>query len=111
MSTAAVPPPDDPVRPTPTSTVTVTLDGERFTGQVGQTLAGLLLGAGRAAWRRTSGTDRPRGVFCGIGVCFDCLAEVNGVRDVRLCQRTAADGDAILTQRDLRPQPREEADA
>nr|WP_276514252.1 2Fe-2S iron-sulfur cluster-binding protein [Actinomadura citrea] len=45
----------------------------------------------------------PRGVFCGIGACFDCLLTVNGVRDVRACRRRARDGDVVATQsRDAR---------
>lgn len=83
------PPADDPV--------TITLDGRPYTGTAGQTLAGVLLGGGCLSWRN-SVSGGPRGVFCGIGVCFDCIATVNGLRDVRLCQRRAADGDAVVSQ-------------
>lgn len=76
----------------------VTVDDEPMTAVPGQTVAGLLLAAGRSSWRSTRGGDRPRGVFCGIGVCFDCLVVVNGVPDVRACQRLLADGDRISTQ-------------
>ncbi|MFB7629693.1 (2Fe-2S)-binding protein [Streptomyces sp. NPDC056149] len=76
----------------------ITVDGEPLDGIAGQTIAGVLLAAGRLAWRRgPSGT--PRGVFCGIGVCFDCLVSVGGERDVRACRRRARDGDVITTQR------------
>jgi hypothetical protein len=86
--------------------VTVTLDGETFTGAVGQSLAAVFLASGRISWRRTSVEARPRGVFCGIGVCFDCLAVVNGLSDVRTCQRRAADGDVVETQHHpLDPEP------
>ena len=76
---------------------TVTVDGEPVPVVAGQTIAGVLLARGRVAWRVTAGKGRPRGVFCGIGVCFDCLVTVNGLRDVRACQRRAADGDVIET--------------
>ncbi len=85
------------------TTLTVTLDGEPVRGEAGQSLAAVLLAAGRSAWRTTSVRGRPRGVFCGIGVCFDCVAEVNGERDVRLCQRRAADGDVVVSQHDELP--------
>jgi D-hydroxyproline dehydrogenase subunit gamma len=79
------------------SAVRITVDGEPLTGAGGQTIAGVLLASGRRTWRRSpSGTAR--GVFCGIGVCFDCLVTVNGVRDVRACRRRARDGDAVTTQ-------------
>lgn len=85
------------------SDVAITLDGETYTGTAGQSLAGVLLAGGCLSWRTSSISGRPRGVFCGIGVCFDCIATVNGVRDVRLCQRRAVDGDEVETQFDQLP--------
>lgn len=83
--------------PVPT-TVTVTVDGRAVTGRAGQSLAGLLLDDGQRSWRTTSAQSAPRGVFCGIGVCFDCLVEVNGLADVRACLRRAVDGDVVVRQ-------------
>jgi aerobic-type carbon monoxide dehydrogenase small subunit (CoxS/CutS family) len=37
-------------------------------------------------------------VFCGIGVCFDCLATVNGVPNQRACLVEARPGDEVVTQ-------------
>ena len=110
MSPARFPAQRDAVRPRQTPAITVTVDGERVEGVRGQTLAGVLLGSGRLAWRATSERNEPRGAFCGIGVCFDCIAEVNGERDVRLCQRRAADGDRVATQHDALPVPVEASD-
>ncbi len=76
----------------------VRFDGEEVEAQEGQTVAGVLLAKGIRSWRTTRGEGRPRGLFCGIGVCFDCLVRVNGVPDVRACQRLVADGDDIRTQ-------------
>lgn len=76
----------------------ITVDGEEIEAREGQTIAGVLLGDGRRAWRTTRGAGRPRGLFCGIGVCFDCLVRVNGVPDVRACQRLVAEGDDIRSQ-------------
>ncbi|GAA0462692.1 proline dehydrogenase [Paractinoplanes deccanensis] len=88
---------DDPVSPGPTSEIAIVVDGSEIRGLAGQTIAGVLLAAGRQSWRTTARQGRPRGVFCGIGVCFDCLVTVNGLRDVRACQRHAADGDEVST--------------
>jgi hypothetical protein len=76
----------------------IRFDGEAVAGLDGQSVAGVLLGAGRRAWRTTNVGEAPRGVFCGIGVCFDCVVTVNGVRDVRACMRRAADGDVVESQ-------------
>jgi aerobic-type carbon monoxide dehydrogenase small subunit (CoxS/CutS family) len=75
----------------------ITVDGERVEGIAGQSLAGVLLAAGRLSWRRTE-SGAPRGVFCGIGACFDCLITVDGERDVRACRRAAFDGAVVHTQ-------------
>lgn len=76
----------------------VTVDGVEVAAEPGQTVAAVLLRQGYASWRTTRGAGRPRGIFCGIGVCHDCLVVVNDVPDVRACQRTVADGDAIRVQ-------------
>lgn len=104
MTARMLRPGDDPIRPAPVDAVEITLDGEALTGVQGQTIAGIVLASGALAWRRTSVDGRPRGLFCGIGVCFDCLVTVNGERDVRACQRRAVDGDAVASQHDRLPE-------
>jgi len=94
---------DDPIKPSPPTPVTITVDGVSASGVAGQSLAGVILASGELGFRRTSARGRRRGVFCGIGVCFDCLVEVNGHRDVRACQRRAADGDVVTSQHDRLP--------
>lgn len=94
---------EDPIQPNAPMAVTITLNGEPATGLVGQSLAGVILASGKLGFRQTSVAGRPRGVFCGIGVCYDCLVEVNGERDVRSCQRRATEGDTVVSQHDDLP--------
>jgi hypothetical protein len=96
MSGRLVPAADDPVGRSDTS-IEISLDGEVMRGIAGQTLAGILIGNGQIAWR-TDTAGRPRGLFCAIGSCFECLATVNGETDVRLCRRRAQSGDAVTRQ-------------
>jgi predicted molibdopterin-dependent oxidoreductase YjgC len=103
MTARLLPFSDDPIRPFAPTSVTISFDGEPIAGVAGQSIAGVILASGPLAFRRTSVSGRPRGVFCGIGVCFDCLVEVNGNRDVRACQRRASDGDVVVTQHDPLP--------
>lgn len=100
----------DPIRPGNARAVTILVDGAPVTGVLGQTLAGVMLSAGIEGWRHTSVGDRPRGVFCGIGVCFDCIATVNGLSDVRACQRRAQEGDIVTLQRVRPSSPRDESE-
>ena len=103
---------EDPIRPAATTPLAITLDGERLEGIAGQSIAGVILASGRLGFRRTSSAGRPRGIFCGIGVCFDCIVEVDGARDVRACQRRAVDGNVVITQHDALPAlPRSEPGA
>jgi hypothetical protein len=75
----------------------ITFDGEPIHVCTGQTVAAALIASGRSSWRRTRG-DSPRGLFCGIGVCFDCLVTVNGARSARACLVTAAPGDVVVSE-------------
>ncbi|WP_022881477.1 (2Fe-2S)-binding protein [Gryllotalpicola ginsengisoli] len=103
MSARMLPPERDPIAPAAPEAVTIIVDGIPVSGVAGQSVAGVMLAAGRLAWRTTAAARRPRGVFCGIGVCFDCLVEVNGARDVRACQRIARDGDVVAFQDETLP--------
>lgn len=105
MSPQVLPWRRDPIRPTEPTAVSITVDGVGVYGVAGQSIAGVILASGTVGFRKTSGAGAPRGVFCGIGICFDCLVEVNGMRDVRACQRRAAEGDAVVTQHDPLPVP------
>ncbi len=78
-------------------TVTFTFDGAAMTAEPGQTVGAALLAAGIRSWRRTRSGGRPRGLFCGIGACFDCLVDVNGDRAVRACLVPVREGDQVRT--------------
>ena len=77
---------------------TITFDGQELSVEEGQTVAAALIAAGRRSWRTTRSAGAPRGAFCGIGVCFDCLATVNGRPNVRACLAAARPGDVVTTQ-------------
>lgn len=78
--------------------IAFTLDGVEMTAVEGQSIAGALIAAGVISWRRTRFDDRPRGVFCGIGACFDCLITVNGEPNVRACLSQVREGDRVERQ-------------
>lgn len=61
-----------------------TYDGQPIPDGEGQTIAAALLKAGR----------RPR-VFCGIGICFECVVTVNGKPGQRACLAIARPGDRV----------------
>ena len=77
---------------------TIRFDGEPVDAEPGQSVAAVLIAAGHRSWRRTRIAGSPRGAFCGIGVCFDCLATINGRPNQRACLVEARPGDAVVTQ-------------
>ncbi|MFJ6655335.1 (2Fe-2S)-binding protein [Streptomyces sp. NPDC091377] len=77
---------------------TVTFDGRELPALPGQTVAAVLWAAGITSWRTTRDAGRPRGVFCGIGVCYDCLVTVDGRPNQRACLVPAVPGAAVRTQ-------------
>jgi sarcosine oxidase subunit alpha len=77
--------------------LTVQLDGQAVTAYRGETVAAVLLAEGQRIFRRTPKSGRPRGLFCGIGLCFDCLVTVNGVANVRACLTPVSEGMRIDT--------------
>ena len=87
---------DDPVQPTAEAVETITVDGEAVPLRPGESVAACLLAADRPVLgpTRAGGSHR---VFCGIGVCFDCLVTVNGVTGIRACLRVAQPGDDVRT--------------
>jgi predicted molibdopterin-dependent oxidoreductase YjgC len=76
--------------------LTIRLDGESVTAFAGETVATVLLALGRRTFRHT-GQNAPRGLFCGMGVCFDCLVTVDGVENVRACLTPVAEGMVVAT--------------
>ncbi|MEO8136378.1 MAG: (2Fe-2S)-binding protein, partial [Betaproteobacteria bacterium] len=63
----------------------VTIDGKAFTARAGDTVAATLIAAGLADCRTTAVSGAPRGPFCMMGVCFDCLVEIDGIANQQGC--------------------------
>ena len=68
----------------------------------GETVAAALAAAGISALRR-SRSGEARGIFCGMGVCFECLVTVDGRPAQRACMTKVRDGMSVAAQRDDRP--------
>jgi sarcosine oxidase subunit alpha len=80
----------------PKGQVTVFVDGQATEVAPGTSAAVAVLASGRAATRR-SVTGEPRGPVCGMGVCFECRATIDGVPHRRACLVTCAPGMEIRT--------------
>ena len=77
---------------------TVRFDGTDIDFVPGQSIGAALTAAGIRSWRTTRVSGRPRGLFCGIGICFDCLVVADGRPNQRACLLPAWDGLDVTTQ-------------
>ena len=84
------------------ASVTLTVDGAAITARAGDTVAAALLAAGHAACRVTAVSNTPRGPYCLMGVCFDCLVSIDGVGNRQGCLVRAREGMRVETQRGKR---------
>jgi len=85
----------------PGPTVSFRYDGAALTAPAGSTIAAALIGNGILSWRMTRRRGEPRGLFCGIGQCQDCLVDVNESPALRACQVFVRDGDDIAASRSV----------
>jgi hypothetical protein len=81
-----------------TSAFRFAFDGAEILAGPGQSIAAALIAAGHRSWRSTRVGGEPRGAFCGIGVCFDCLVIVNGRPNQRACLVEVRPGDRVERQ-------------
>ncbi|SCI87458.1 Uncharacterized anaerobic dehydrogenase [uncultured Flavonifractor sp.] len=78
--------------------VTFTLDGKEMTGYEGEPIAAALRAAGVMVHRHTLKKNEPRGIFCAIGRCTDCVMIVDGEPNVRTCVTPLRAGMKVQTQ-------------
>ncbi len=77
--------------------VSMTVDGRAISAFAGETVATALLAAGIRRFRRSALYSAPRGPFCLMGVCQECLVEVDG-RQVLGCQIGVTEGMRVATE-------------
>jgi predicted molibdopterin-dependent oxidoreductase YjgC len=88
--------------------VAFTLDGKNMTGYEGEPVAAALKAAGVMVHRYTARQHKPRGVFCAIGRCTDCVMIVDGKPNVRTCITPLREGMCVQTQYGVGAQPYDE---
>lgn len=88
-----------------TSDETFRFDGAPVPFRPGQTVGGALAASGVVSWRATRGSGEHRGLFCGIGVCYDCLLSVDGQRSQRACVTPARAGQDVRSDDPDAPLP------
>lgn len=78
--------------------VTLKFEDRTLTVPAGVTVAAALLLRGVAPFRTTPVTSAPRAPYCMMGVCFECLVEVDGKPSRQACLTAVRDGMVIKRQ-------------
>lgn len=78
--------------------VTIYVDGKPIPAYEGEPIAAALVASGIRVMRKTPKLGQPRGVFCAIGRCTDCVMTVDGVPNVRTCVTPVREGMRVETQ-------------
>ncbi len=78
--------------------VTLYVEGEAVKASAGDTVAAAVLAAGLGHVRTMPGSGAPRGPYCLMGVCFDCLMEIDGVPNRQACMVTVTEGMRVRRQ-------------
>jgi NADPH-dependent 2,4-dienoyl-CoA reductase/sulfur reductase-like enzyme len=87
-----------------TRTIPIRFEGREFLARTGESVASALAGNGVLAFRQTA-RGSERGIFCGMGVCQDCLLDIDGEPSRRACMTRVDRSMDIRRHRAAAPLP------
>lgn len=80
-------------------TVSFTFEDQKIETRAGDTVAAALAMSGQKHLRNSVVSGEPRGFYCMMGTCFDCLVEIDGTPNVQACRMIVEDGMQVCRQR------------
>lgn len=87
--------------PLQAESILIEFDGQNYPALEGDSVASALLANEVRTLRYSEKEGQPRGIYCGIGHCYECRVTLNGVPSVRACITPAADGDIVKSRSPL----------
>ena len=78
--------------------VRISFEGEEILVDTNQSVASALVAEGFKYFRSSLKNQQPRGVFCMMGVCFECLLEINGRINQQACMIPVSENMVIKRQ-------------
>lgn len=81
--------------------IKIQVDGKPIVAYDGETVAAAMLAAGIQTFRLSRKNKEPRGLYCGMGVCYECLVTVDGVHALQACLTLVSDGIQVETCREM----------
>ena len=82
----------------PAETVRFSFEGREIEARADDSLAAALLAAGLFDLRDTPVSGTSRGPYCMMGICFDCLVEVDGLANRQACMTPVVSGMKVRRQ-------------
>ncbi|MDP1799997.1 MAG: (2Fe-2S)-binding protein [Bacteroidota bacterium] len=78
--------------------IEIIVDGESVKAFEGESVAAALFANGQRISRSTTKENSLRGMYCGIGMCFECVMTIDNIPNTRTCQTFVREGMFIETQ-------------
>jgi D-hydroxyproline dehydrogenase subunit gamma len=82
--------------------VRISFEGQSLDAREGDSVAAALMAAGESVFRTTPVSSSPRGPYCLMGVCFECLVAIDGRPNMQACMTQVRDGMQVARQRGAR---------
>jgi D-hydroxyproline dehydrogenase subunit gamma len=82
----------------PTSLINISFNGQTRRVPAGVSVAAALLGSGEMRLRASPVSGAPRAPYCMMGVCFECLVEIDGVPNRQGCLIPVQEGMQVRSQ-------------
>jgi predicted molibdopterin-dependent oxidoreductase YjgC len=89
--------PAEPFGNAMSETVQFIFDDTPIVARAGQSVAAALIAAGERCLRIDE-AGNPKGVLCGIGVCWECRCSIDGVTNTRACMTAVKPGMVVRRQ-------------
>ena len=83
-------------------TISIIFEGKNLDVEIGQTVASALLVSGNLVFRSSVVSGQPRGPYCMMGVCFECLIEIDGIPNQRACMIQVMEAMKIKRQQTIK---------
>jgi len=77
--------------------INIVVDGKEIKAYKGETVLAALIASGYKILKTNPVSKKPRGAFCGMGICFECTMTIDGIPNTRTCMTEVQEGMAVET--------------
>ncbi|WP_170763328.1 (2Fe-2S)-binding protein [Ruegeria lacuscaerulensis] len=78
--------------------VTLTINGQQVAAREGQTVWSAMAVSGQVETRKAALSGDARSAYCAMGVCFECMVNIDGLPNQQACLRRVSEGMNVTTQ-------------